>query len=75
MWWRLKEIGSRGRRRNGKYEVQTGGGGAGQGGHPARDEQSDVVGRKREVVNNTKERGVTVVVVRICRSDSRANSP
>ena len=34
-------------------EVQTGGGGAGQGGHPARDEQSDVVGRKREVVNNT----------------------
>ena len=23
------------------------------GGHPARDEQSDVVGRKREVVNNT----------------------
>ena len=53
MRWRQREIGSRGRRRNGEYEVQTGGGGAGQGGHPARDEQSDVVGRKREVVNNT----------------------
>ena len=47
VWWRQREIGSRGRRRNGEYEVETGGGGAGQGGHPARDEQSYVVGRKR----------------------------
>ena len=29
MWWRQREIGSRERRRNGEYEVQTGGGGAG----------------------------------------------
>ena len=62
-----------------EYEVQTGGGGAGQGGHPARDEQSDVVGRKREVVNNTakqRERSDSVS----CQNKygeviDRANSP